>query len=192
MNAVKILSKKLNECKNTFVAYGGVRTHLLMNEELQKPSEKCPVCTNGYFMVRLNNQNTLKTLIDSLKDIKLEGEVTVQVGEQYFILTRLMYDVEFEDNLEMEMKELGIEQGTQITVTNDDDDQDKCYSVMLFVSVWKKDRVEYEGDRKLKPRPRFEEHKEEVEEGLDSKGFKKIKGGVIEIDGDEIVPISLD
>jgi ubiquitin-like 1-activating enzyme E1 B len=85
MLAFKILMGQINECNYTFVAYGGDRTHLLMNEGLSKPNPQCVVCSNSYFMAKLNLDQTLETLVTAIQsDLHLKGEITIQNGEQYY------------------------------------------------------------------------------------------------------------
>jgi ubiquitin-like 1-activating enzyme E1 B len=52
------------------------------------------------------------------------------------LIIRLLYDVEFDDNLESSLKSLDVKNGSQLTVTNDDDEPENNFSVVLFISPW--------------------------------------------------------
>lgn len=92
MLAFKVLGGKIEECKNTYLAYGGDRKQLLTNEQLEPPSAKCQVCSSAYLQLEVNIQKTkLGYLIDDVFQQKLgiPGEIMVEEGSRldiYFIL----------------------------------------------------------------------------------------------------------
>ncbi|KAJ8328967.1 E1 ubiquitin-activating protein uba2 [Batrachochytrium dendrobatidis] len=176
MLAFKILSGQSKTCKNTFVQYGGERSHLLANEPTVSPNPECAVCTVGYFTLRINTHTTsLKDVIDkvvvsgefgegSIRDgLGLAGEITIQndIG--------LLYDVEFDDNIDTTLEALGVTAQTKLCITNDDDDDLKNVAVTLFIEQWD-DAIagsfELHGNRNIKPRPKS---KPAVESVLGSK-----------------------
>jgi ubiquitin-like 1-activating enzyme E1 B len=131
MCAVKVLSGQVNKAKNTFVAYGGDGQHFLMNESLPKPNPQCSVCTNTYLQVSVPLDTRLQDFVEQVvNELNIGGEVTLQSGNT------LIYDVEFEENFELTLQELGMKDNDELLLTNDDDDETKCYSIVLFVKEY--------------------------------------------------------
>lgn len=88
MLALKVILGKTNECKHTFVAYGGDRVHFLMNEIAPKANPNCMVCTNGYLTLQINLKDPLMVLISALQNpkqfgVNVPGELTIQDGDRY-------------------------------------------------------------------------------------------------------------
>jgi hypothetical protein len=79
--------------------------------------------------------NVLRDVVESVKGLNLPGEVTIQQDERFTLTdVRLLYDVEFDDNLELPLSELGILNGSKLTITNDnDEDESKNVCVILFI-----------------------------------------------------------
>jgi hypothetical protein len=79
--------------------------------------------------------NVLRDVVESVKGLNLPGEVTIQQDERFNLIdVRLLYDVEFDDNLELPLSELGILNGSKLTITNDnDEDESKNVCVILFI-----------------------------------------------------------
>jgi ubiquitin-like 1-activating enzyme E1 B len=128
MCAIKVLTGQRSNAKNTFVAYGGDGQHFLMNEPLPKPNPQCSVCTNTYLQVNVSLGTQLQVFVEQIvNDLGITGEVTMQSGNT------LIYDVEFEDNFESSLLELGIKNNVELLLTNDDEEDSKCYSIVLFV-----------------------------------------------------------
>ncbi|KAJ3252589.1 E1 ubiquitin-activating protein uba2 [Boothiomyces macroporosus] len=179
--AIKVLSNQKDQCQYSFLAYGGDRTHYLMNEPLQKPNPKCAICSNNYVTITIELDKPLSALVELLREMNIDGDLTIQ--DQH----RLLYDIDFEDNLGFSLSSLGIKKGTQLTITNDDDEDSKNYSIIAFIKEGEPS-VEY---GELKPRPIVEpvindNGKREGSE-LQHKNTKEIL-----IIGDEFEPISLD
>lgn len=87
---------------------------------LSAPNPQCAVCRIVYVPVRVAADVTLGELVKELvgegKPIPFEGVVSVQEG------TRLLYESEdFEDNAGKTLKELGIDEGKFVTVSDDDE-----------------------------------------------------------------------
>ncbi|KAJ3319225.1 E1 ubiquitin-activating protein uba2 [Boothiomyces sp. JEL0866] len=140
--AIKVLSNQKDQCQYSFLAYGGDRTHYLMNEPLQKPNPKCAICSNNYITITIELEKPLSALIELVREMNISGDLTIQDRH------RLLYDIDFEDNLESSLESLGIKKGTQLTITNDDDDDFNNYSIIAG-----EPSVEYSS---LKPRPTIE------------------------------------
>ncbi len=85
MLAFKVLAGKSQDCKNTYLAYGGDRRQLLTNEQLESPSPTCHVCSNTYLQVELNTEKVvLGFLIDEIvqNSLNIPGEITVEEGSR--------------------------------------------------------------------------------------------------------------
>lgn len=89
MLAFKVLSSQLDKCKYTYLSYGGDRSHLLMNESLQKPNPQCAVCSNTYLVLKANTRAmTLGDLVQNVvqgsgKGLDIPGDITVEDGNRY-------------------------------------------------------------------------------------------------------------
>jgi ubiquitin-like 1-activating enzyme E1 B len=86
--AIKALSSKLNECKSTFVTYGGNRRHVLGSEESPKPNSQCAVCSCGYLTLELDLKTyTIKKILDEVitseSELCLKGDITIVEGDRY-------------------------------------------------------------------------------------------------------------
>ncbi|KAJ3269611.1 E1 ubiquitin-activating protein uba2 [Terramyces sp. JEL0728] len=179
--AIKVLSNQRDQCQYSFLAYGGDRTHYLMNEPLQKPNHKCAICSNNYITITIELEKPLSALIDLINDMNINGELTVQDQN------RLLYDIDFEDNTDSSLSSLGIKKGTQLTITNDDDDESKCYSIIAFIKEGEP-TVEY---GTLKARPVADTVVNDSGKRLGDELQKPNTKQVFTI-GDEFEPISLD
>ncbi|KAF9165837.1 E1 ubiquitin-activating protein uba2 [Actinomortierella ambigua] len=115
MAAFKILSNKLVECKTGYLAYGRNRPKLIIQEPLAKPNPRCYVCRNTFLDLRINaDKFTVKNLVNVLQENGME-EVEIQENG------RLLYDVEFEDNLETALAKLGVTDEKLLEVLDDED-----------------------------------------------------------------------
>ncbi|KAJ1340276.1 hypothetical protein BSLG_005102 [Batrachochytrium salamandrivorans] len=74
------------------------------------------------------------------------------------IWNRLLYDVEYEDNMDSTLDALGICSQTRLSITNDDDDDEsRNVAVTLFIEHWDdatSGEFELLGNRLIKPRPK--------------------------------------
>ncbi|KAJ3023522.1 E1 ubiquitin-activating protein uba2 [Thoreauomyces humboldtii] len=131
-------------------------------EGLAKPNPNCGVCSINSFSIAINTETaTLGDLLEHVQappgpngdgGIGVTGEIAIQEGD------RLLYDVEFDDNLDMPLKELGLKHATRVMITNEDDDEpDKNVIITLHLDHrhnMSKSEYILEGDRTLVPRPR--------------------------------------
>ncbi|KAI8911481.1 hypothetical protein EDD86DRAFT_202483, partial [Gorgonomyces haynaldii] len=147
MLAIKVLGNHMDKCQCTFLSYGGGRAHLLQSDPPSKPNPQCSVCTNAYYTLDASNTFMLQDILDKVvKELDLEGEITIQSG------SKLLYDVEFEDNLKKLLKDLM--DGQTITITNDhDDDPEQNHSVVITVRFGKKYHLS--GSKPLPVRPKM-------------------------------------
>lgn len=90
--AYKIIRNQLQMCKYTYVTYGGNRSFVLGNDGLPKPNPSCVVCSSAYFLLEVNIElftleSLIKNVLSSVTGLQIPGEITVQDGERYFILS---------------------------------------------------------------------------------------------------------
>ncbi|ORY05605.1 putative ubiquitin-like activating enzyme [Basidiobolus meristosporus CBS 931.73] len=120
MEAYKILNNKISDCSTTYLVYGSRRPKLLYSEKLAPPNPSCYVCRNSHATFKANLETfTLQQFIDIVRDpsgsINMGEEITILEGE------RLLYDIEFEDNVESTFESLGLTNGKMVTVSSDED-----------------------------------------------------------------------
>ena len=83
MLAFKILAGKIASAKNTYVVYGGERKQFLLSENIEVRNPNCPVCSNNYIQMSIPENTKLQKLVETVtKELNLEGDITVQVGER--------------------------------------------------------------------------------------------------------------
>ncbi|KAG0229052.1 E1 ubiquitin-activating protein uba2 [Actinomortierella wolfii] len=115
MLAFKILNNQLEDCKTGYLAYGRNRPKLIIQEPLAKPNPKCYVCRNTFVDLRVNVDTfTVDNLIKLLEE---QGMLEVEIQEN----GRLLYDVEFDDNLESSLAKLGVTNEKLLEVLDDED-----------------------------------------------------------------------
>ncbi|GES89130.1 ubiquitin-activating enzyme E1 3 [Rhizophagus clarus] len=121
MQSFKILNEKLNECKTTFLD-GSRRPQIFLSESLNPPNPECRVCNNTHVILKVNTKKaTLRDFLDKVihgQDDDMDiGEVTVEEGG------RIIYDVEYDDNLDVTFEQLQITDGKLVSVKPDDTDE---------------------------------------------------------------------
>ncbi|KAI9011280.1 hypothetical protein BC832DRAFT_582449 [Gaertneriomyces semiglobifer] len=125
LQAINVLSGQWEACKNAWVARS------IEPEALSAPNPQCPVCTTGALTLAINTSKaTLRRIIEQVvqSDLGLPGDITAQEGE------RLLYDFDFEDNLDRPLKDLGISHSSKVVITNDyDEDESKNVLVALYI-----------------------------------------------------------
>ncbi|KAI8920775.1 hypothetical protein DFJ77DRAFT_426178 [Powellomyces hirtus] len=135
MTAIKVLAGEWSSCKNTWVARN------INPERLDKPNPSCAVCTINSYTLAINTESaSLGDLLEMVvkgspgesptSGLGIQGEIAIQEGE------RLLYDVEFDDNLDMSLSELGIRHATRVMITNENDDDEtgnSNVSVILYI-----------------------------------------------------------
>ncbi|KAJ2781295.1 E1 ubiquitin-activating protein uba2 [Coemansia javaensis] len=141
MQAMLVLTQRLDECHTAYVAYGSGRARTILREPLAAPNPRCPVCRRRYLTLRVADcaQTTLgdvlrfvRGLAGSARDLGLGEDVSVVEGH------RLLYDPDFDDNLARPLAHLGLIPGKMATLASDgddDDDDDACAPVPVVLSI---------------------------------------------------------
>lgn len=201
--AVKVINNQMDRCQATFVTYGGVRTHVLVNENPPTPNINCAVCSSGYLTLRVDVSSfTLKNILHEVigsgdkQGLDIQGEVSIQDGD------RLLYDVELEDNLNSTLKDLGVVHGSKLTVINDyDEDATKNICIIIFIhqrliQIYHSDTMnsfELTGNRKIGPRPipvaEIPEVNKKRTHDEGETDAKRQKLDIIDVDGEESILI---
>ena len=129
LETFKILSNRVEECKTTFLVRPGPNRSQLFNcENPRPPNPLCTVCSTTYLTLHVASltEFTLKELIQSVlvKDCQLDLSGEKGNGEEKEISvvegSRLLFDLDFDDNLDRSFESLGIENGNLITILVED------------------------------------------------------------------------
>ncbi|KAJ1977906.1 E1 ubiquitin-activating protein uba2 [Dimargaris verticillata] len=110
-----------DRCQTTYLAKGTNRPRLFYNEQLATPSTQCVVCQRRYVTMHTNLEcATLRDLLTALKPYRhalgLGDDLVIEEGG------RLLYDPDFDDNLDRPLANVGICQHTFVTVAAEEPD----------------------------------------------------------------------
>ncbi|CAG8446304.1 10195_t:CDS:10 [Gigaspora rosea] len=131
MQAFKVLNGDLNECKTVYCSPDR-RPKSILSESLNKPNPDCSVCQSAHVTLNVNVKKA--TLRDFLKEV-IHGhdedeedicEVSVEEGG------RIIYDVEYDDNLDVTFEKLNITDGKMVKVTPESEDDEKYPTVFAI------------------------------------------------------------
>jgi len=128
MQAYKVLRNKYNEAKMVFLSLSVDRA--MNSEPLRSPNPFCEVC--GILRMDLEVDTARATLGNLVKDVltdglEYEGMPTVIVNKV------LIYDSDYDDNLEMTMADLKIQDGTVINIV-DESDENPRVNIDVYVN----------------------------------------------------------
>ncbi|KAG5439278.1 hypothetical protein PCANB_001577 [Pneumocystis canis] len=115
LQAFHILSNNLNFLRTVY--YSRRPERIFNSEPISSPNPKCEVCGVERFIFSVNlHLTTLKNLV---VDVLQKG---LGYGNEISIISdRLLYDIEFEDNLDKLLKDIGIQNGTFLTIIDEED-----------------------------------------------------------------------
>jgi ubiquitin-like 1-activating enzyme E1 B len=132
--ALLVIQDEWKQVKNTFVAYGGDRLHVLLNEPLPKPNPECMVCSSNYVQVGIPPKTRLNEFTNKLKQVySIQGYVSIQVSSV------LNYDeMDFNDNASMEMMEC-IQEEREVLMISEGEVE---YSLVVFLYESRSDVVD--------------------------------------------------
>ncbi|KAF9990113.1 E1 ubiquitin-activating protein uba2 [Mortierella antarctica] len=115
MLAFKILNKRLEDCKTSYLVYGRHRPQLIVSEPLAKPNPRCYICRNSYIGLKIDTEkSTVQDLINLFEEHSLRD---VEIQEN----GRVIYDPDFEDNVERTLASLQLTDGKFVDVVDEDD-----------------------------------------------------------------------
>ncbi|KAK9475317.1 uncharacterized protein V1510DRAFT_408869 [Dipodascopsis tothii] len=115
LESFKVLAGKPDEARFVFLSRQPER--LLVSEPLQAPNTACEVCSiaRAFLDVADLTAFTLGDLVDVLRtDLGYGEEISV-------ITSRLLYDVEYDDNLDKSLAALGVADSSFVTVIDEDE-----------------------------------------------------------------------
>lgn len=128
LQAFKVFKGDYEKTKMIFVDRGNMSA-----SSSDEPNPECVVCGNAMARLQLDSSRaTLKDLVEEVLKKKLN------YGEEISVLSEqgLIYDPDMDDNLEKKLTELGVKDGSFLTVKDDDEgDQDPMVDLQLAVEA---------------------------------------------------------
>ena len=158
--------------KTRFVSLQRGQSRMLTSWAPSKPNPKCGVCQDVYIPIEVASLEsvTLEQVVDRVAKEALgleEEDLVVYNG------SKILADPDFDDNLGKSLAEMGLEQGSMLTVTDEDQ---KLQAVNILISVADASGSAEEGEKikilasnvsKPKPRPSAVETKADDDEDDD-------------------------
>jgi len=111
-----------------------VDRNIYLPESLQPPNVDCSVCSVARCILRVDiHRLTLEIFINEILKGLLDYSDEVSV-----MTSKLLYDVEFDDNLKMTFEELGIGDDSFVTVIDEDDEEYSTprVNVEFIIHAW--------------------------------------------------------
>ncbi|RKO88486.1 hypothetical protein BDK51DRAFT_19400 [Blyttiomyces helicus] len=131
LTALKVIDGTWSGYFNTYL------NKTLHTEKFPKPNPFCAVCSANYLNLKIDTEvATLRTLVevvlggDANGGLNIPGELAVEESG------RLLYDVEFDDNLDSTLASLGIRDSCRVRITNESDEEEKAVAVVLSIEHW--------------------------------------------------------
>lgn len=129
LQSFKVLKKDLQSTKTVFLSRRPER--VFNNESSARPNQDCSVC--GVAQIVLKADTNKLTLQSLLKDVLQD---TLNYSEEVSILTKdLIYDPDFDDNLDKTMQDLNIQNGTFLTIIDDDENENGLSRINLNIII---------------------------------------------------------
>ncbi|KAK6531535.1 E1 ubiquitin-activating protein uba2 [Arthrobotrys megalospora] len=147
MQAFKVLKQQISDARMVFLSMSGDRG--LTTEPLRTPNPSCQVCG----VARLDFEcDTSRTQLGEFIDGVLQGvfEYSPSIS---LLHEKLIYDEDYDDNLDVSFQSLGITDGSFLTVIDESDD-DQSRRVNLIVQF--KDRPQGDSEMSFVTPTRFE------------------------------------
>lgn len=166
LQALHILSGRWNKTRFITLTRGSDR--YISGFPPAQPNPRCGVCQDVYVAVAVKSLKRV-TLADVVERVAKEAlemdaeELVVYDG------SRILADPDFDDNLDKSLDDVGLQQGSILTITDEDQ---RLQAVNIVISL-----LEHEGDgagsikmlteNAMKPKPRFVERAEEQDDESD-------------------------
>ncbi|KAF8421605.1 putative ubiquitin-like activating enzyme [Tirmania nivea] len=117
LQAFKVLRQDLSSARMVFLSRSSER--VFSTERLSAPNPSCDIC--GVARVTVEVDLSRATLGDLIKGYLKKG---LGYGDEISVLTdQLLYDTDFDDNVDNELTTMGVKEGTFITVMDDNDEK---------------------------------------------------------------------
>ncbi|KAJ2459575.1 E1 ubiquitin-activating protein uba2 [Coemansia sp. RSA 2424] len=138
MQAIMVVSGQLPKCHTAYVSYNSKRPRSVLSESLAKPNPQCAVCRRRYLTLRVGDlaRTTLGDVVDYLHMLA-ETENNLYLGEDISLVegSRILYDLDFDDNMTKSLEELELVCGKMITVTREDLDDGDVQDLPVVATV---------------------------------------------------------
>ncbi|KAK9320210.1 hypothetical protein V1517DRAFT_329975 [Lipomyces orientalis] len=136
LQSFKILNNDLDHAKVVFLSRRPER--IFSTESLQPPNPRCVVCSVARCGMEVDvSQFTLHDFVEQVLRTKLGYSEEISV-----VTDKLLYDVEFDDNVDKTFKELGIDDGTFVTIIDEEEPEGSTARVNLELLVYAKEGVD--------------------------------------------------
>ncbi|GAN09446.1 ubiquitin-activating enzyme-like protein [Mucor ambiguus] len=123
MKAYGILRGDIKNNPRTYLTTGS----RLVQEANAEPNPNCGVCRSRSATVKVDfDKTTLRDLIQKVILLSQEEGGAGMVEDEVAIMdgSRMIYDIEFDDSVDLKLREVGLNPGTIIRVTQDDGGED--------------------------------------------------------------------
>ncbi|KAI8373493.1 hypothetical protein EDC96DRAFT_499562 [Choanephora cucurbitarum] len=118
MKAFGILRGDIKSITRTYLTTGS----RFVQEASAEPNSHCSVCRSQSSVVLVDFENT--TLEDLMDQVICESSQGAGMDKEEVAImdgNRMLYDIEYEDNLQLPLKQLGLTSGSILRITQDDD-----------------------------------------------------------------------
>ncbi|KAK9256184.1 hypothetical protein V1507DRAFT_449945 [Lipomyces tetrasporus] len=133
LQSFKILNNDIDHAKVVFLSRRPER--IFSTESLQPPNPHCGVCSVARCGMEVDvSKFTLHDLVEQVLRAKLGYSEEISV-----VTDKLLYDIEFDDNVDKTFKELGIDDGTFVTIIDEEEPEGSTPRVNLELLVYAKE-----------------------------------------------------
>lgn len=141
----------------------------------QKPNPHCPACSIPRGVMSVDNTLTVQELVDELLEkYGYDEEIAISIG------SKLLYDVDFDDNKDKVLSDIGVVYGAHVAVSDENDEKE---TIELYVELNNDKEIKLP-DLEIPPKPEREQ-----EEPLDDEAQGEADNEVLmvaDFDDDEI------
>ncbi|ORZ00085.1 hypothetical protein BCR42DRAFT_201743 [Absidia repens] len=126
MKSFEVLRGSIDTIKRTYLTTVSRRPHLLIQEEPSAPNPDCQVCQATSAIVYADLQKaTLRSLVENILLLPLD-QGGAEMTEELAVMDgdRMLYDIEYDDNLDTLLKDLKVQDGTILRIDSENGDQD--------------------------------------------------------------------
>ncbi|OBZ85319.1 Ubiquitin-activating enzyme E1-like protein [Choanephora cucurbitarum] len=188
MKAFGILRGDIKSITRTYLTTGS----RFVQEASAEPNPHCSVCRSQSSVVLVDFENT--TLEDLMDQVICESSQGAGMDKEEVAImdgNRMLYDIEYEDNLQLPLKQLGLTSGSILRITQDDD-----RDVDLILEPLVRDQPDIKV-KLIQPIPKLSTAslKRKLDEEEEEGSFKKAKAthavvdNVVVLDDDEEVMV---
>ncbi|KAI9300646.1 hypothetical protein BJ944DRAFT_272708 [Cunninghamella echinulata] len=126
MKAFDVLRGSIATIQRTYLATVSRQPRLLVQEQPSEPNPDCQVCQATGVVLKVNLEKaTLRNMIEDVLLLPVDKggaglteEIAIMDGD------RMLYDIEYDDNMDVSFKNLNILDGTILRVGSEDGDED--------------------------------------------------------------------